>query len=224
MDGRIDLLKMIAFLDCKQGKTFAELEAKFGVGRRTIQRRLAGIKAEFLDVEIVNVSSWEKCSRIRVIRRSPFESEAVRKDQLLLVGSLRLAAKALRCMNFEEDADDVEDYVNYLMRNMDRQTRVSCERDVARLVNCAKFPNLRNFALTPPGVAKRLQLAVMAERPVQVSTRNGCRVTGEVIGIICDREEGPSAEIRSAAGGCTVKFSDVVDVKGLDGLLGLQAI
>lgn len=218
----MDLLRLVEFLQCSQGRTFAEIGEKFCVSIRSVQRRLNAIAIELPGIEISEKMDG-RCKRLRCEPPVTFPQATLKATEILLLRRLHIAAQALRDIGMADDANGIEDFVQSLMRDMPQAVRQRCDRDLKRLADHEHLASATPKVVAKNGVMERVRLAMLTDRSVIIRRRTGGEVHGKPIqmshglsGSAILRVQSRQHEIQD------IQLEDITEVKGVDDVLVMQ--
>ena len=218
MSKKIDLQKLVDFLISPHGggKSIIEIADEFECAKRTVERRLVDVRREFQNVQLDVTLSNSGCNLYRCVRTVAFEQDYVRQDQIVFVGYLLLASRAMGAFGISDGANALETYANHLMRQMPRQTLSTCKQALDRLTKRHRLEGGYRYNDSNAGVVERLLLAILAERTVTVYLRDGSCVSGLLEDVEHRTDRPPLLLLRGNHVEQTVKLSDVVRVEGIE--------
>lgn len=211
------ILKVAQFLDCKLGKSLEEAAFHFGVSKRSVQRWIDRVETDFPGLSVEE--SWDAAGtkRFRCIGRSRLGGGGLGKRDILALWSLTLAADMMHENGLYDDADAIADIKAALLRNAPRAVRQEIDLLIARLCESEGLKVDREQMLQcPKGVANKLRLAMLHERTVKLSLRDGRVISAYIDGVV----RIPVACVRIFAGGrnVIVPLEHIVEVAGIDDL------
>ena len=211
------ILKVAQFLDCKLGKSLDEAAFHFGVSKRSIQRWIDRIDADFPG--LIVEESWDEVGtkRFRCIGRSRLGGATFGKRDILALWSLTLAADLVRGNGLHGDADAIADITASLLGNAPRAVRKEIEFLIARLRKSERLTGDRlQMFQCPKGVANKLRIAMLHERAVNLNLRDGRSVSAYIDGVL--RAPAACAQVKMGGKNVNIPLEHIVEVVGVEDL------
>ena len=211
------ILKVAQFLDCKLGKSLDEAAFHFGVSKRSIQRWIDRIDADFPG--LIVEESWDEggTKRFRCIGRSRLGGATFGKRDILALWSLTLAADLMHENGLHDDADAIADITASLLGNAPRAVRKEIEFLIARLRKSERLTGDRlQMCQCPKGVANKLRIAMLHERAVNLNLRDGRSVSAYIDGVL--RSPAACAQVKMGGKNVNIPLEHIVEVVGVEDL------
>lgn len=210
------ILKVAQFLDCKQGKSLEEAAFHFGVSKRSVQRWINRVEADFPGLSVEE--SWDDVGtkRFRCIGRSRLCGVTFGKRDILALWSLTLAADMMQENGLHDDAEAIAGIKAALLGNAPRAVRLEVDLLITRLRKSESNGCAAKMPQCPKGIANKLRLAILHERTVKLVLRDGRILSAYVEGLA--RNPVACARLNASGRSALVPLAHIVDVVGLDDL------
>lgn len=211
------ILKVAQFLDCKLGKSLDEAAFHFGVSKRSVQRWIDRIHADFPG--LIVEESWDELGtkRFRCIGRSRLGAATFGKRDILALWSLTLAAEMMQENGLHDDADAITDVKAALLDNAPRAVRREIDLLIERLRKSEGVTGDGSQMLqSSRGVANKLRLAMLHEREVQLNLQDGRSISAHIDGVL--RNPVACAQLNTGGENVIVPLEHIAEVAGVDDL------
>lgn len=210
------ILKLATFLDTPKGRTLQESAEHFGVAKRSVQRWLDRIEAEYQGLKVEHLYDETLQKRFRCSTSSKLFPVKVQKRDILAIWSLSLAASVMRSAGLTDDADAILAMQALALKDLPRSHRMEIDKRIAVLASGEKMPVVQSSNCALKGVSSKLRLAIVHGRTVTVNLRDQVRVSGSVKAILHDPTL--SVMLETGLGDIIVPLGHIRDVAGVDDL------
>lgn len=211
------ILKVAQFLDCKLGKSLDETAFHFGVSKRSVQRWIDRVEADFPGLSVEE--SWDSAGikRFRCIGRSRLGGATFGTRDILALWSLTLAADLMHENGLHDDADAIADVKAALLDNAPRAVRREVNLLIARLRESEGLTgDGAQMLQSRRGVANKLRLAMLHERTVTLNLGDGRSISAGIDGVL--RNPVACAQLNSGGENLIVPLEHILEVVGVDDL------
>lgn len=211
------ILKVAQFLDCRLGKSLDEIAFHFGVSKRSVQRWIDRVEADFPGLSVEE--SWDNAGikRFRCIGRSRLGGASFGKRDILALWSLTLAADLMHENGLHDDADAIADITTSLLGNAPRAMRKEIELLIARLRKSEGVAgDGAQMLQSSRGVANKLRLAMLHERKVKLNLQDGRSISAYIDGVI--RTPSACAQVKTGGKNVIIPLDHIIEVVGVEDL------
>ena len=209
-------LKLAAFLDAPNGRTLQEAADHFGVAKRTVQRWLDRIEADYQGLKVEHLWDVALQKRFRCASSSKLCTAKVQKRDILAIWSMSLAASVMRSAGLSDDADAILAMQAQVLKDVPRAQRLEIEKRIAVLASGEKVPSEQSGVCATKGVSSKLRLAILHDRRVTLSLIDQVKVSGRIKAIL--HEPKILVVLETAQGGLTLALGQIREVTGVDDL------